>query len=201
MRRIIWILLIFAFHISQGQDAGEILRHIKTERQAERFIIDHPESNGVVMELMSIQDTSTLAKQLLAGNDGDVHTIENKTYKIIERKTTPLFRASYIYLDGKRLSIKEIDKIRDDILKKYGSGTAFADLVQQYTMDESKKQNGDLGWFKEGVMVRGFESAVREHRRGEIFTVDITESNWYYVVLKTHDNLEVTTATVLQVDN
>jgi hypothetical protein len=37
-------------------------------------------------------------------------------------------------------------------------------------------------------MVDEFDSAVRQREKGEIFNVDLPEYNWYYVILKTHDN-------------
>ncbi len=50
--------------------------------------------------------------------------------------------------------------------------------------------DGDLGWFKEKVMVATFEKSVKEHKKGDIYMLDIPERDWYYVVLKTHNDRE-----------
>jgi len=47
---------------------------------------------------------------------------------------------------------------------------------------------GDLDWFGKGMMVEEFDKAVRNRNKDEIFTVDVDNKKWYYVVLKTHDN-------------
>jgi hypothetical protein len=37
-------------------------------------------------------------------------------------------------------------------------------------------------------MVEEFDNIVRPRNKGEIFTLDVESENWYYVVLKTHEN-------------
>ena len=43
------------------------------------------------------------------------------------------------------------------------------------------------------------ENAVKNHKKGEIFTVDSSEKHWYYVVLKTHDNTLITTKSFIRI--
>ena len=45
-----------------------------------------------------------------------------------------------------------------------------------------------MGWFLPGEMPLEFEKAVWNKSKGMIFTVDIPEKKWYYVVYKTHHN-------------
>lgn len=97
-------------------------------------------------------------------------------------------RVSYIYLNGKVLSQERMNSMRAKIIADYKSGKSFADLANENTMDNSK--DGDLGWFDEGMMVKTFEDEVKRHKKGDIFTVDIPENNWYYVVLKTYDDVK-----------
>jgi parvulin-like peptidyl-prolyl isomerase len=99
-----------------------------------------------------------------------------------------MMRVSYIYLDGSRIDIKRIGELRYEITTFHANGEAFSDLANKYTMDGNK--SGDLGWFEEGMMVKDFETAIKDHKKGDIFTVDIPENKWYYVVLKTFDDIE-----------
>ncbi len=110
-------------------------------------------------------------------------------YKHLESKKRTEHRVSYIYLDGSQLNLKQIDSIRSVILKKYEAGSSFAELANEYTMDFNSK-GGDLGWFASGTMVKSFEDAVKKHKKGDIFTLNIPERNWYYVVLKTYTDQE-----------
>jgi parvulin-like peptidyl-prolyl isomerase len=86
------------------------------------------------------------------------------------------------------------------IIEKYNRGVSFSDLVEVYNMDSNKK-DGDLGWFSEGIMVKDFENAVRNQEKGNIFTIDIPDYNWYYVTLKTDNNTDITTIRALKVRN
>lgn len=108
-------------------------------------------------------------------------------YKLIDESNQKEFRASYIYLDGSQLSKSKIDSIRNLIIKKFDSGIPFPDLVDDYNMDSNYKK-GDLGWFEEGKMVKEFEKAIKNYKKNDIFNVDVETRNWYYVVLKTHQD-------------
>lgn len=105
-------------------------------------------------------------------------------------KTEPIvsMRVSYIYLDGSKLSIYDITKKREQIIKLYKKGKSFEELVAIYNMD-SNVNKGDLGWFNEGVMHKTFEDAIKNHKKNDLFEVDIPENKWYYVVFKTYDDL------------
>ena len=81
-------------------------------------------------------------------------------------------------------------------MSDYKAGTYFPELVMQYNMDGNKE--GDTGWFTENMMVKPFEIAVRNHKKGEIFTVDTPQSNWYHVVLKTFDDTYIKTITLIK---
>lgn len=108
-------------------------------------------------------------------------------------------RVSYIYLDGSKMSLEEISILREKIISEYNKGTSFASLANKYTMDNSK--DGDLGWFYEGQMENSFQDAILKHKKGEIFTVDIPSNNWFYVVLKTFDDLDKTKITYILKEN
>lgn len=108
--------------------------------------------------------------------------------KSVAVSNVKMMRVSYIYLDGSRMDLKRIVELRYEIITFHANGEEFSDLANEYTMDGSK--NGDLGWFEEGMMFKDFETAIKAHKKGDIFTVDIPENKWYYVVLKTFDDIE-----------
>ena len=119
----------------------------------------------------------------------------------MKKTKTPHYRVSYIYLDGSKMSNDEINKLRSKIISQYKSGYRFSDLAKHYSMDGNANREGDLGWFTKGQMHPVFESEVmnNKHRLNDIFTVDIPENNWYYVVLKTHDRMDIEEIQVLKV--
>ena len=71
---------------------------------------------------------------------------------------------------------------------KIAAGGNWNDLSKQYTMD-GNTTNGDTGWFFGIEMLPAeFQDAVAKHKTGEVFSVDVPEKQWYYIVKKTYDD-------------
>jgi hypothetical protein len=187
------LLLIFLFSSLAQFSFGQIL-NIKTLAQAEAWMRANPKSNGKLITLESKTDTSEILRPLYNKKNGFTFRIGDLSYKILQIDSTLSFRVSYIYFSGEHLSKNQIDSLRQDVISRYRAGENFFDLVRQYNMDMNI--NGDTGWFTEGMMVKEFEKEVRSHKRGDIFTVDTPEQNWYHVVLKTFDDTYIKTLTV-----
>ena len=109
--------------------------------------------------------------------------------KAIKAHPIKSMRVSYVYLDASKLTLEKINELRKNLISDYKNGKSFAELANQYTMDTAK--DGDLGWFNQGMMVPIFEKEVLNHKKGDIFIVDVPENNWYYVVLKTFDDIKM----------
>lgn len=137
--------------------------------------------------LNSSKDTTALDKQLFAMNIGDTATIDGRYYRIVADTGNYTFRASYIHLDGAVLTHRSIDSLRTLIQAQYAAGKSFEELNAKYNMDPNQK-DGDTGPFTAGMMVKPFEDAVRVHKKGDIFLVDVPDKKWYFVVKKTADN-------------
>ncbi|MBC7865836.1 MAG: peptidylprolyl isomerase [Bacteroidia bacterium] len=180
-----------------GQDYTKKLKKVKTVDEANTFIKENPTLNAELLELNSNADSSELSKKIYGGKLLSTISIEGNTYKILEIKSSVIFRASYIYLDASKLSIQQIDSLRKVIISKYRNGTSFPELAKEYNMDGNP--TCDLGWAAEGLMVKEFSAAVKEHKKGDIFTVDVPSKVWYHVVLKTFDDREVKTYSILRI--
>ncbi len=92
-------------------------------------------------------------------------------------------------LNGDKLSIQQIDSLRKVIIDKYNNGTSFSDFAKDYNMDSNP--NCDLSWFSKEIMVKEFSTAVKEHKKRNIFTIDVPSKKRYYVTLKPFDNRQV----------
>ncbi|MES2486156.1 MAG: hypothetical protein V4581_09465 [Bacteroidota bacterium] len=102
-------------------------------------------------------------------------------------KTMPVktYSVGYIYLDGKKMHIAEINALRKKIIEEYKSGTDFKTLIDTYNMDHNPVARNYN--FNAEEVVPEFTSAVKEHNVGDIFTVDVPDNKWYYVVLRNPD--------------
>ena len=165
------------------------LDKIETAIDAIKFINDNPKLNYVYDFFSSKKDTSEIAKICFTKNVGEIISFENNYYKLIRIDHNFNFRASYIYIDGTKFNKLEIDSIRNIILTEYSKGITFVNLVKRFNMDENPN-NGDLGWFPNGRMHIDFENEIKKHKKDEVFTLDINQNNWFYVVKKTFDHEE-----------
>jgi hypothetical protein len=194
-RLILCIAFSLLCFISSGQ-TDDALSKVRNVSQAKAFIKANPNTGAKLFTINSGIDTTEILIPLYGKKAGFTFRIDDVTYKILEVDSTLSFRASYIYLDGGQLTRKQVDSLRKEIISQYKAGTSFFDLVQLYNMDGNI--TGDTKWFAAGQMVKEFESAVRSHRKNDIFTVNTPGQNWYHVVLKTFDDTFIKTVTLIR---
>ena len=115
---------------------------------------------------------------------------KTENIKFLENQPIVAMKLNYIFFDGKKLSKKEIDLKRQEILNLYNKGVSSDELVAQYTMDNNSKPGGNFGWIDDVNVEPTFREAVKKHKKGDVFTVDVPELNWYYVVFKLYDDIE-----------
>lgn len=199
MRTPLLIAFVLLNLVAFGQNMSKKIKSVNTLDQANAFIKDNPTLGAEIIRMNTGLDTSELAKQIFADSSRKPFTYEGNTYKVVETQKTFLLRVSYIYLDGSKLSIHQIDSLRAIIIAQYKSGTSFPELAKQYNMDGNV--GGDFGWVQEEYLVTDFVAAVKKHDVGEIFPIDIPAKKWYYVTLKTFEEREVYTYSVLKIKN
>jgi hypothetical protein len=199
MKYLALVTFVCSVLTSYAQRREEEIKKIRTIEDANLFIAAHPKIYSEIIEINSGLDSSVLAKKITANNSEEPFVSDSFSYKVIEARKSFLLRVSYIYLDGTRLTMNQIDSLRKLIIRKYNSGIPFAVLAKEYTMDGNP--NTDLGWVSVDMLVNDFSNAVKQHQRGEIFTVDVPDKKWYHVTLKTFDDREVKIFSVLKIKN
>lgn len=197
MRNTTILFLILCFQNIYSQNIKDKLDNVNTIKEAEKFVTDNPELNPEIFSVSPETDTINIPAYFKTLKIGYVMSENGNTFKVISVNKVRAFRVSYIFLDGSKLSVEEINKLRPQIIEQYKKGTAFSELAKKHTMDGNV--SGELNWFTEGTMFLEFENAIRTHKKGEIYTVDIPTEKWYYVALKTFDDKEVTEITMLKV--
>jgi parvulin-like peptidyl-prolyl isomerase len=192
------LLLLLSAPVFAQLTVTEQFQKITTVQQAQQYIDANAPLKPVLLHLSSGKDSTLIEKRLLKQNKGDVFSVGYVTYKVLEASDTVDYRASYVFLDGSTLSTTEVDSLRKIIVQKANAGTPFDQLSDQYTMD-GNTTHGDTGWFF-GIemMPKEFQDAVKNHKTGEIFFVDVTEKQWHYIVKKTYDDREKKEITVLR---
>jgi PPIC-type PPIASE domain len=193
------LFLLFSLPIFAQQTVTEQFQKIVTPEQAQQFITANAALKPALLKLSYGKDTTVIDKRLLRQTKGDIFSVGYVTYKVLEANEKVNYRASYIFLDGATLSPTQIDSMRKIIVQKASaSGAAFDQLSDQYTMD-GNNTHGDTGWFfGEEMMPKEFQEAVKNHKMGEIFFVDVPDKQWHYIVKKTFDDQITKDITVLR---
>jgi peptidyl-prolyl cis-trans isomerase C len=71
-----------------------------------------------------------------------------------------------------------------DIIKQLKRGAKFEDLAKKDSIDSSKDQGGDLGWFSPSTMVKPFADAVAMLKNGEVTPAPVqTQYGWHVIQL------------------
>ena len=190
-------LLISAQLVAQPT-VTEQFQKISSLQQAEQYIKANAALKPEIFSLSADKDSSLIAKRLLRQKKGDVFSVGNVTYKVLEAKDTVNYRASYIFLDPTTYSPAQIDSLKNVITQKLKQGVAFEVLSDQYTMDGNTTR-GDTDWFYgEYMMPKEFQDAVEKNKKGDIFFLDAPDKQWHYIIKKTHDDRVEKEVTVLR---
>ncbi len=194
MEKLITIALLLTCLNTFAQSSRKVEKKLRKINSIEQLGKLREKYSNWDIELLEVySDEIDIDEKLAIPAKGKLSVITDKkgtyTYKTLEVEIEREFRVSYIYLDGSKLSMEEIDSLRTIIINKYNAGISFSELAKQYTMD-SNSRGGDMGWAKEDTIVADFANAVKNHKKGEIFRIDVVSKKWYYVTLKTHEDRE-----------
>jgi parvulin-like peptidyl-prolyl isomerase len=203
----ILVLLLFAtttLCFAQNDFESE-LDSIQTLDEAKIYVQKNKSIKGTVITFNKEKHHTKLADELFNLSKGSKKVyktdMEKTYYKVIEKNEIPYQRMSYIFLNGKEKSVEEINSLRTNIITKYRNGFRFEDLAKHYSMDSNANRGGDLGWVTHGDLHPDFEAEVLNdsYQVNDVFTVDIPEQQWYYVILKTEDTKYIEEIKVLKV--
>ncbi len=111
------------------------------------------------------------------GKEGDVYGpyLEDDTYKlsrIVSIKEMPdSIRARHILIQEQDATTA--NAIADSLMNLIKKGADFADLARKNSKDNGSAINGgDLNWFKEGMMVKPFNDACFNAKKGDLLKVE-----------------------------
>jgi len=197
-------LVITTVCFSQNDFESEI-DSIQTLDEAKIYVKKNKSLKGQVITFNKEKHHTQIADELFRLGKGSKKVYKTdmiKTYyKVVEKNEIPYQKLSYIFLDGKKKTMEEINILRQNIILKYNNGFRFEDLAKHYSMDTNANRGGDLGWVTHGDLHPDFEAYVLDnsHQVDDIFTVDIPNQQWYYVILKTEDTKYIEEIKVLKV--
>ena len=109
-------------------------------------------------------------------NSTSEEKIQNFYTKYLENfKTFKEFNASHIL-------VKEEDEALQ-IIEQLKIKSEFSKLAKSYSIGPSKKNGGNLGWFRSGQMVKEFEEAVLKLKKGKITKKPVKTKFGYHIIM------------------
>jgi peptidyl-prolyl cis-trans isomerase SurA len=72
----------------------------------------------------------------------------------------------------------------EQVLRELNEGAEFEVLARRYGTDGTRERGGDLGWFRQGQMVRSFDQVVFAMRPGQVSSVVETEFGFHIIKLE-----------------
>lgn len=199
------LLLLFTTYIAAQNEIEKELITIDNSDQVKKFLTLNSNKDNKIIVFNEEKHKTTLANELFQLSKGSVKIIENDHekiyYKIIEKNQIPYYRVSYIYLDGTKLTIKDVNSLRNIIIKKHENGAPFDFLAQQYSMDKNADKGGDSGWFKDGDNLYDFEKRITKesHQLETVYTIKSPKNNSYYIILQTYEPKNILEINVLKI--
>lgn len=155
------------------------------------------ESEGELIVFNEAKHNTRLAKTLFKNKTGKKHKEKTRTgdrvYEVLAERHVKHYRINYIFLDGERMSIDAIMRLREKMQGMLDEGIKFTSIARQYSMDRNSHNGGDSGWFKQERTVPEFFEAINDSKllANMVYTVDLPEANWYYLVQKTYSPKEI----------
>lgn len=205
-KNLLLALLISASSFLNAQNSTENeLEFIETPEQINNYLELKKSKENKLITFNQEKHKTILANDLFELNKGGIKTIttnfEKTIYKVVEKTKTTHYRVSYIFLDGSKYELSDLNALRLKIITDYKNGAPFDFLAKRYSMDENANKGGDLGWFTKGDMYPDFENEIinGNYDLEDVFTIDIPEKNWFYVVLKTHEPKIISEISVLKI--
>ncbi|WP_066218637.1 peptidylprolyl isomerase [Formosa haliotis] len=180
---------------------------ITTPEEAQIFIKENKSLKGKFVVFNKEKHNTPLTTALFDLPKGGSKIYENEfnktTYKIIDKDEVTYYRASYIFINSEQYNETDLKRLKQTIYSKFNQGYRFKDLVNQYSMDKNASRGGDTGWIIEGTMPTEVEDELiknnKNHYLNKLFTVDIADKNWHYVILKTEEPKPIEEIKVLKI--
>ena len=155
---------------------NELINQHLITKQAYKDKLDKQDE---IIEILKKNKDEIVAKYWLKNfltNNTSEEKIKDFYAKYLENfKTFKEFNASHILVKAEQEA--------SQIIKKLETKSAFSKLAKSYSIGPSKKNGGNLGWFRSGQMVKEFEEAVLKLKKGEITKVPVKTKFGYHIII------------------
>jgi hypothetical protein len=210
--KIIYLLFILVVigNIGYAQNVMTAFKTLRTINSVEEFaalVAQHPDWR-ITLDTIT-QGTSSLddvlsRERLLIAKKGDTLINDLAGYglfqaqKILKCYALPIYTCKYIAIDFNSLNCGNADSLKSSIIEKLGNGADFEELAKVHSMD-GNKDHGKNFIFHNSIF-KEFTEAVKSHEVGDVFSVDIPNINWSFVIYKSKPDSVAKAVTFVSID-
>ena len=155
---------------------NELINQHLIIKQAYKVKLDQQKD---VVKILKKNKDQIIAKYWLNNfltNKTSEEKIQDFYTKYVENfKTFKEFNASHILVKEKDEALQIIEKLKNK--------SEFSKLAKSYSIGPSKKNGGNLGWFRSGQIVKYFEEAVLKLKKGKITKEPVKTKFGYHIIM------------------
>jgi parvulin-like peptidyl-prolyl isomerase len=153
--------------------------YFKNTRNDSLFVVNNGDEPFRYESYSQADNLGFFSTMFFSANVGDVvgpMFIEGYAvlYKIAGYDSVHRIRASHLYIkpDGKsRKDTLQAVKKANQHLAAVQKGADFDALVKKHSQDENAQEGGDLGWLWQGYMIKEFNDALANAKKGDVLLI------------------------------
>lgn len=165
-----------------GDDEEALLDELVTQTVASQEAIkdklDKDPKVAQELELLRIRVlASALVRKVMKDTTVSDEELMAEYEQLKARMINTEYKASHILVKDEALA--------KDLIKQLNEGADFAELAEKNSIDPSKQQGGDLGWFNAKQMVAPFSEAAAQLEKGSYTHEPVkTQFGWHIIRLE-----------------
>jgi len=162
----------------RSQLLDNLVRGIVVSQQAEKDGVDKSGDTALLLTLQRVQILEQAAGEhyLKERKSNDTELKTEYDAQVAAMPHTQ-YHARHVLVSTQDAAQKVIEQLK--------KGAKFEDVAKKESIDSSKDQGGDLGWFSPSTMVKPFADAVTALKKGEITQKPVqSQFGWHVIQLE-----------------
>ena len=166
--------------LSDEQKQNALDNLIRAQLVAQQAIKDGVDKNADTEDLLELTRLNVLQQTMEERYLKDKKPTDQELHQEYETQVANLPKTEY----HARHILVATEPFAQKVIERLEKGSKFEDIAKQESMDSSKDNGGDLGWFTPDRMVKPFAEAVTSLKPGEFTKKPVqTQYGWHVIQL------------------
>ena len=166
--------------LSDDQKQNALDNLIRAQLVAQQAVKDGVDKNADTEDLLELTRLNVLQQTMEERYLKDKKPTDQELHQEYETQVANLPKLEY----HARHILVATEPFAQKVIERLEKGSKFEDIAKQESMDSSKDNGGDLGWFTPDRMVKPFADAVTSLKPGEFTKKPVqTQYGWHVIQL------------------